>query len=70
MLDVNGGHGYASAVFLSKTKHSLQVQMLFGFQKKFSEEFRFQKKVTTQLEFTCSKSTIETPEQGVKYVKS
>ena len=24
---------------------------------------------TTQLTFTCSKSTIETPEEGVKYVQ-
>ena len=28
------------------------------------------KEETVQLAFTCSKLTMETPEQGVKYVKS
>ena len=27
-------------------------------------------RITAQLEFTCSKSTIETLEKGVKYVQS
>ena len=30
----------------------------------------FQVKVTTKLTFVCSKSTIETPEKGMKYVQS
>ena len=35
----------------------------------FVQVLRVNKRIT-QVAFTCSKSTIETPEKGVKYVQS
>ena len=37
---------------------------------KFSDEIYFENGVSTQPGFTCLKLTIETIEQGVKYVQS
>ena len=45
-------------------------QFTVGFKNPFSGLFSLKKKGTTQLTFTCLKSTIETLETGVRYAES
>ena len=60
----------SEAIHFQQSKRSILYQKAYKIFDSFKKVIHINQKVLTQPAFTCSKLTIETLEQGVKYVQS